>query len=484
MKPANLLFILSDQHRRDVLGCYGNPLVQTPNLDGLAHDGTRFARAYTNCPICVPARASLATGRHLHQLGNWDNAFPYDGSVPSWGHRLKEQGFTVDSIGKLHFRSSDDDNGFTREIDPLHVVEGIGDLAGSIRSEPPMRNKRSGIIGAGPGDSSYLRYDAGNTAQACRWLDERASVEAPWVLFLSYACPHPPYIAPEDLYDLYPPERIGLPVQWRPEDWPDHPAQRYARQFRSFDEPFDETEIRRLSAAYYALCTYLDKQVGEVLAALDRNGLRASTRIVYTSDHGECLGARGLFGKFTMYEESAAIPLILSGPDVPACRVVDTPVSLVDCFPTVLEAVGLLPGDEDDDLPGRSLWRISREEDWERTVLSQYHAVGSRNAVFMLCDSRYKYVHYVHEPPQLFDLERDPHEIEDLSTLPNYQALLERFEGKLRAMLDPESTDAIAKADQRAKVDAFGGREAVLARGTFDNSPVPGEAPEIRHGSK
>ena len=100
MEAKNLLFILSDQHRRDALGCYGHEAVRTPHLDALAARGTRFSSAYTNCPICVPVRASLATGRYVHQIGYWDNGFPYDGQVPSWGHHLKAQGFRVDSIGK------------------------------------------------------------------------------------------------------------------------------------------------------------------------------------------------------------------------------------------------------------------------------------------------------------------------------------------------------------------------------------------------
>ena len=101
--PKNLLYIISDQHNRDLLGCYGHPSVETPNIDSLAERGTRFTNAYTNCPICVPARASLATGRYVHQIGYWDNAFPYDGQIRSWGHHLRSQGYQVDSIGKLHF---------------------------------------------------------------------------------------------------------------------------------------------------------------------------------------------------------------------------------------------------------------------------------------------------------------------------------------------------------------------------------------------
>ena len=154
MKPTNLLFILSDQHNRDSLGCYGHPLVQTPHLDTLAERGVRFQNAYTNCPICVPARASLATGQYVHQIGYWDNAFPYEGRVRSWGHRLLEAGHRCDSIGKLHYRSAEDNDGFGHHIVPLNVVDGVGDVMGTIRDELPIRTgSRDGVSGAGPGHS-------------------------------------------------------------------------------------------------------------------------------------------------------------------------------------------------------------------------------------------------------------------------------------------------------------------------------------------
>ncbi len=211
---------------------------------------------------------------------------------------------------------------------------------------------------------------------------------------------------------------------------------------------------------------------------LDEQDLADTTRVLYTSDHGESLGARGLFGKFTMYEEAASIPLILAGPDVPRGRVVDTPVSLVDCFPTVLECAGAAPGPQR--LPGRSLWQIAQSDDADRTVFSEYHAVGSRNAIYMLRDRTWKYVHYVEDPPQLFNLEEDPMETTDLSGSTEHQSTLVSFERRLRELLNPETTDARAKADQLAKIASFGGAEAVRSRGAFDNSPVPGEAPAFR----
>ena len=481
MQSANLLFIISDQHQAAAMGCAGHPLVQTPNLDRLAAGGTRFTNAYTNCAICVPARASLATGRYVHEIGNWDNGFPYDGSIPSWGHRLKEAGYRVDSIGKLHFRSPEDDNGFVEEIEPLHVVGGIGDPASSIRDGSLIRNSRVGIDEAGPGDSTYQQYDIRNRDNARRWLRKHADDEVPWVLFLSFVTPHPPFLSPLETYQRYAHEDIPLPSQWEQASWPQHPTFDHMRRFFGYDQPFDEATIRRLHAAYYGICTFLDDQIGQVLTALDGLNLRQNTRVIYTSDHGEHLGARGIFGKFTMYEEASAIPFIMSGPDVPAGKVVETPISLIDCYPTVLNAVGCPKNAVVASLPGESLWEFATAPDHDRLIFAEYHAIASPNAYYMLRDRRYKYVCHVDAPAQLFDLRSDPDELEDLALNPDPQAqrLLVDYEAKLREIVDPEQVDQQAKADQMRKIESLGGREAVVARGAFINSPAPGEAPRF-----
>ena len=431
MKPTNLLVIMSDQHQAAAMGCAGHPLVQTPNLDRLAAGGTRFTNAYTNCPICVPARASLATGQYVHQIGNWDNGFPYDGSAPSWGHRLKAAGHRVDSIGKLHFRSADDDNGFTDEIEPLHVVGGIGDPVSGIRDGSVRRDWRPGIIEAGPGDSTYQQYDIRNRENAIRWLRAHQHDEQPWALFLSFVTPHPPFFSPAGTYARYDQADIRLPPQWQDADWPRHPTYDYMRRFFSCEQSLDEAAIRRLHAAYFGICSFLDEQIGRVLSALDELDLRRRTRVIYTSDHGEHLGARGIYGKFTMYEEACAIPFIMSGPDVPAGRVVDTPISLVDCYPTVLEALGCPVAEADSSLPGESLWPIAAADSRDRTVFSEYHAIGSPSAYYMLRDRRYKYIYHVAGPAQLFDLELDPDEVNDLARQPDAWArqLLGRIRG-------------------------------------------------------
>ena len=374
-----------------------------------------------------------------------------------------------------------DDNGFSEEIDPLHVVEGRGDLLSCIRDDPPSRNNRHSIDGAGPGDSTYLRYDASNTAHALDWLNRHAQDERPWVLFLSLVCPHPPFIAPPEFFARQEAVAVPLPPQWQEADWPQHPVLEGMRRLFHYEQPFDVTALRQLLATYYAVCEYVDANIGQVLRALGEMGLDDSTRVIYSSDHGESLGARGLYGKFTMYEESAAVPLIIAGPEVPAGKVVQTPVSLLDLAPTLLEGVGAEPDSCSAQLPGDSLWTLMQQENHERSVFSEYHAVGTPHAYYMLRDLCYKYVHYVNAPPQLFDMQNDPWELQDLARMPEYQTVLVERERRLRALLDPEAVDAQARADQRAKIEAFGGEAAVRARGTFTNSPVPGEAPGFRN---
>jgi len=487
MEPKNLLFIISDQHNRDLLGCYGHPQVRTPHLDELAGRGVRFDSAYTNCPICVPARASLATGQYVHRVGYWDNAFPYEGRIPGWGHRLIDAGHVVDSIGKLHYRSDEDQDGFSKHVIPLNVVDGVGDVMGAIRDEPPARvGARDGVSNAGFGNSTYLDYDRRVAEHACQWLGQHGGgagrSQKPWMLFVSFVCPHPPYVAPEAFADQYPLDEIALPVQSSVDERPTHPALQTFRRVMGWEQPYSELEMRRMIAAYMGCCTHLDQQIGRVLQTLTQLGLADETRIVYTSDHGESMGRHGLWGKFTMYEDSAAVPLILAGPDVPTAQVSDDPVSLVDCYQTILECMGVPLNQAEADLPGQSLWRIAQGHALGRSVLSEYHAVGSETAVFMLRRDDWKYVHYVGLPPQLFHLGSDPDETRDLAAAPECQQRLQDLERELRSLVDPEQVDRQAKRDQRALLERHGGPAAVLRRGTFTNSPVPGETPQF-HGS-
>ena len=306
MQPHNMLFIMSDEHSAGAMGAAGHPFVQTPNLDGLAARGTLFANAYTPSPICVPARAAFATGRYVHETGNWDNGHPYDGSVPGWGHALQAAGGPVLSIGKLHYRDEADPTGFDTQIRPMHVVGGKGDIYGAIKDPMPIRfggAKFSREIG--PGESGYTRYDRAIADEAVRWLAEEAPAEdGPWVLFVSFVCPHFPLIAPEPFFALYDPADMPLPRDYRRR--PRHPWIEAHAEAQPYDSFFNDEARRVATASYYGLCSFLDDNIGRVLAALEDAGLAGSTRVIYTSDHGENLGVRGLWGKSNMYEEAVA----------------------------------------------------------------------------------------------------------------------------------------------------------------------------------
>jgi choline-sulfatase len=208
-------------------------------------------------------------------------------------------------------------------------------------------------------------------------------------------------------------------------------------------------------------------------------GLQDDTLVVYTSDHGDNLGTRSFWGKSNMYDESAGVPLIMRGPGVAAGRRVETPVSLVDGYPTIIETVGETLSPEDRALPGLSLLRVAEGAGEDRTVLSEYHAVGSLTGMFMLRFGRWKYVHYEGYRPQLFDLEADPGETRDLALDPAHAATLAEGERRLHAICDPAAVNARAFADQAARIASLGGAEAVLKTGTYPYTPAPGEKPRI-----
>src|SRR5258706_3923783 len=300
MKASNLIVILSDEHNKRVTGCYGHPLIKTPNLDRLAARGTRFTSAYTNGPICVPARASFATGQYVHEIRYWDNAIAYDGRVPSWGHRLMEQGHRVTSIGKLHYVDSDARrNGFDEEILPLHIVNRVGDLLGLIRDELPVRpgSKKLGPE-AGPGESEYTHYDRDIAAATQQWLTHEAPKyrAKPWILYVGFVSPHFPLIAPPQFYDLYRDQDLPWPLMYEPTERPRHPFIDAMRKCLCFDETFDAPMVRRALTAYFGLVSFLDDNIGKILATLEATGLASNTRVIYSSDHGDNIGARGMRG--------------------------------------------------------------------------------------------------------------------------------------------------------------------------------------------
>ncbi len=473
--PQNLVIVLSDEHNRKIAGCYGHGLAQTPNIDRLAAGGTRFANAYCNSPICVPARAALATGRYAHDIQCWDNAFPYTGSPASWHHALRDRDHDVVAIGKLHFRRSGDDNGFSREILPMHVLDGHGDLKGLMRRDPPVKQGAERIAeDAGVGVSDYVKYDRGITQAAAKWLRDAAVAPPakPWVLMVSFVLPHFPLVAPREYFDLYgdcslDALRAGLDAA--PSG---HPAVAHLRAHLNYDSFFTDERRRVALQAYFGMVSHLDACIGDVLGALDTNGLTGSTRVIYTSDHGDNLGNRGLWGKSVMFEDAVGVPMIMAGDGVPANHVAETPVSLVDVFPTVLQGAGVDASDGVE-RPGRSLFEVIANPTPERTVFSEYHAVGSPTAFLMVRRGPWKYIAYPGYPPQLFNLAEDPDEVVDRAGDAACDGVRRELDAALRDIVDPDAVNALAFADQERRIAAHGGREQVLQGVDIPHTPAP-----------
>ncbi len=472
MNRLNVLFLFSDEHRRDALSCDGHPIVQTPNLDRLAQNGTRFLNAYTTSPICVPARASMASGEYVHKTRCWSNAQAYQGEPNSWGHRLQSQGHRVDSIGKLHYRGNEYDNGFDQEILPMYVRDGVGWTKGLLRNHEDVLDCSSYAQKIGAGDDQYTQYDLGVTHKACQWLQDRKNQisDKPWTLFVSWLRPHYPLTCPQEFYDIYPLDKMDHARFLNDKQRLSHSVLKTIRKNFDYEKHFTPETKQIARASYYGLCSFLDYQVGQVLAALEASGQADNTLIIYTSDHGDHNGDRGLWTKMTLYDESSSIPMIVAGPGIPKHKTVSTLSSLIDIYPTILTATGAQ--DDDKIRPGVALQSLASSDHMERAILSEYHDGGSPTGMFMLRTDEWKYNYYPGYSPELYHIANDKDELVDLAASPQHQQVVARCHQKMLELVDPEAENKRAFADQADTIKKLGGIDAILNSDEFDFTPV------------
>ncbi|MGP1396304.1 MAG: sulfatase-like hydrolase/transferase [Inquilinaceae bacterium] len=446
----NLLFLMSDQHSQRLAGCYGDPLVRTPNLDRLAARGVTFDNAYTPSPLCVPARMSLLTGNHPSSQDCWTNSDPLASTIPTTAHAAGAAGYRPVLIGRMHAIGPDQMHGYAEREVGDHSTNWVGGTAHSLgildRTNDPFRVS---IERSGPGQSSYELHDddvaaatvarIGAIAEGRRNGDDR-----PFFLVSSYLLPHQPYVAKTDDYALYD-GKVGGPEQ--PPAPPDreHPYLAAWRRHTGI-ETLDYADIVRSRTAYYALVTAFDRMVGRVLDALQESGLTDNTLIVYVSDHGDQIGERGLWWKQTFYEESVKVPMILSWPGhLPAGERRSQIVNLIDLAPTLCEALSApaLPG-----IDGRSFLGIARDRalPWLDQTFSEYCTDGMSPWTLpepvqqrMIRSGPWKLVYYHGYRPQLFNLDDDPGEIRDLAEDPAHAAIRDALVDRVLAGWDPEA---------------------------------------------
>ncbi|MGP3956775.1 sulfatase-like hydrolase/transferase [Nonomuraea sp. 3N208] len=452
----NLLFLMTDQHRVDTLGCYGNPHVATPNLDRLAATGTRFDRFYTPTAICTPARASLLTGqapfRH-RLLANYErnvgyledlreDAFTFPGG-------LRERGYQLGLIGKWHGGTSrnaasygfDGPNlpGWHNPVDHpdyLAYLEEQGlppyRISDLIRGTTPNGNQGN-LLAARlhqPVEATFEHYLA---TRAIEHLDRYAADGRPFFLATHFFGPHLPYLLPDEYFDMYDPSLVELPPSIAETFEGKPPVQRNYSEHWTFDTiPIEIT--RKLIAVYWGYVTLIDQQIGRILDRLDELGLTDQTSVFFTADHGEFTGAHRLHDKGpAMYEDIYRIPGIVRIPgEQPQVR--NEFVTLTDCTATILELAGC---DTKPAVDSRSLVPLVRGEhpEWPAELLAEFHGHHFPYPQRMIRDDRYKLVVNPESVNELYDLHADPHELSNRYTHPELAPVRRRLMRRLYDLL-------------------------------------------------
>ncbi|MGI6375292.1 MAG: sulfatase-like hydrolase/transferase [Anaerolineae bacterium] len=423
----NILLITTDQQRFDASGSAGPSFLRTPHYDHLRREGIDFRAAYADCPICVPARVGIMTGRYVfgHQMpGNGATsglpAMKRERTLPSL---LRALGYQTAAIGKMHFTPQRARHGFDELIIPDDYYRHMQRLGyGQLQ---PMHHGlgQNELYPAMATVPEALTLTSWTAEQCVDYIRERRDPTAPFFLWCSFAKPHPPIDPPEPYYSMYRDCAIPEPVYG---DWCEAdacpPAFARHREKQSFDLVPPEV-IREARAAYYGAITQIDYNMGRVFAALQDRGLFNDTLIVYTSDHGEFLGDHHAGAKSFFHEPSAHIPFVVRLPQCWQDRqhgtAVSTPVTHADILPTLVTAAG---GTPPADVDGHDLVALARGQLAEpRRYLESMAGSMAEPSHLSMTDGRWKYMYYPEGAvEQLFDLQHDPHELRNLVGDPAY----------------------------------------------------------------
>lgn len=417
MSRPNILLIMTDQQRFDTIATLGNPVIKTPHLDRLASEGTAFTSAYTPSPVCMAARCSMHYGQYPMRTGCYENfpGMPQDGR-PSFMDLLTGAGYRTHGVGKCHFYP--DEYGL-RGFQSRDIQE---EWADDWKRDDYMRFLRENGFGhildphGMRGEMYYIPQLAQMPAHLhpTQWVGDRATdfiekesnPEKPWMLFASFIHPHPPFVPPAPWHKLYRAPLMPHPlVPVDGESLLCH-VNRHQNRYKYRDQGIDRNLVRNIKAFYYASISFVDYQVGRILHALEARGELDNTLILFTSDHGELLGDYNSFGKRSMHDASARIPLLARWPErFQAGARCASPSSLVDIFPTLCSAASV---DTDGArLDGIDLAEIAAGRATRSRVLSQMNCAD--NGLYMAVSERHKLVYSAPDQREWFyDRVQDP----------------------------------------------------------------------------
>ena len=470
----NILLVMADQLAAQALSLYGNGVCKTPNLERLAAQGAVFTNNYSNNPLCVPSRASMLTGRLSPDIGVYDNANEIASSLPTMAHFMRAQGYQTFLCGKMHFIGPDQLHGFeerlTTDVYPADF-QWIADWSAGP-AFVPSGTALNGVVEAGPCIRTMQEdYDDDVAFQASRKIYDlaRSDDKKPFFGVVSFTSPHTPFNVSQRYWDLYDHKDIDLPaVSEIPFAELDYFSKALFFAHGRHRHSITKDHLLNARHAYYAMISYLDEKLGQMLDQLDETGLREDTIVIFTSDHGEMMGERGMWFKQCFWEWSARVPLVISDGRVANNMRIDANSSLIDLLPTFIDFGGkdtalLRPAIAE--LAGHSLMPLltgnaSMAADY---VIADYLAIGPCVPCRMVKKGEYKYIFTHGHPDLLFNLEADPDERVNLAEYASNAPVLAALKKICMDGYDPDMLMTKIVASQR--------RRSFIAK-------VPGKKPD------
>jgi choline-sulfatase len=460
----NFLLVMADQLAAQFLAPYGAVAAKTPNIDRLAAEGVVFENAYTASPLCAPARATVMSGLLPSRTGVYDNAAEFPSSIPTFAHYLRLAGYRTCLSGKMHFVGPDQLHGFeerlTTDIYPADFGWTPDWRLKQERIDWWYHNMTS-VLQPGIAEiTNQLEYDDEVVFLAIRKIYDyvRYEAERRFCLMVSLTHPHDPYVARARFWNLYRDSDIALPAVAAISHGALDPHSRRLYEVSAMGQfPVSEAHIRAARHGYFASISYVDDLIGQLLEVLGATGRIDDTVIAFTSDHGDFLGERGLWYKMSFLEPSARVPLIFWAPGRLNPRRVRQPVSLADLLLTIhdlaTEATGTLARPVD----GKSLYGLlhGAPEEPAATAWGEYLAEGALAPMYMLRRGSWKFIHTPSDPDQLFDLDHDPGELNNLAAMPAHRKLAQSLRDEVTTGFDIARINREVLQSQQARLMMF-----------------------------
>jgi choline-sulfatase len=431
MKQKNILILMADQLNPSYLGAYGDEISQSPTIDGLAKNGVVFESAYCNSPLCAPSRYSFLTGQLISSIGAFDNAAELPATIPTFAHYLRAGGYRTILAGKMHFCGPEQLHGFEERLTTDIYPADFGWVPDWARPNERLDwyHNMSSVIDAGSCvRTNQLDFDDEVVYSVRQKLFDiaRESDERPFLMVASLTHPHDPFAIPKDYWDKF--ENINIPTpKITQADIHDDPHSVRIRTMCNLHEtPVSNAHVIAARRAYYGAINYVDDQFGAILKTLKDIGRADDTIVIVVSDHGEMLGERGLWYKMNFFEGATRVPLIIHAPEIFSPKRISASVSLVDLLPTLIDLTGntasLL-----EPIEGESLLPHLHGQSGRDLVIGEYCAEGAIAPVIMIRRKNYKFIYSPADPAQLYDLQSDPHELQNLACKIEFEPVVNEF---------------------------------------------------------